>query len=138
VINRILITGSRTWRDTATIRDAITNVAHQHGPDLVIVHGACRTGADRIAADFAYEIGYLTDPHPADWETCAPDCRPGHRRTRRDGSSYCPTAGHRRNQLMVDLGADHALVFMRGKSSGTADCLRRIKRAGIEYTRWDA
>lgn len=136
--HRLLITGSRRWTNQRLISLALLAAVTCDGPGIVVVHGACPTGADNIADTLARQADIPVEPHPADWANCAADCRPGHRKVRRDGTSYCPTAGHRRNQAMVDLGAYHALVFMAGQSSGTADCLRRIKRAGIDYTRWDA
>lgn len=130
---RILITGSRNWTDAQAIRDAIaTAIAGFAGP-VTIIHGGAR-GADQLAAALAPTFG----PHvtcelwPADWEgPCRDECRPGHRRSRHDRSSYCPAAGNFRNQDMVDAGTTVCLGFPLGTSRGTRDCLRRAGKAGI-------
>jgi hypothetical protein len=127
-VRRILVTGSRRWNDVATIRDVLRAYA---GTDTVIVHGAAN-GADAIAEQVATSLGLKTERVAADWERCAPDCPPGHLKQRRgDGRPYCPTAGFRRNQRMVDLGAFMCHVFPLGTSAGTRDCVRRAKAAGI-------
>lgn len=135
---RVLVTGSRSWTDTEVIGAALSDCwrdAVQLGADgITVVHGGA-SGADRIADLWAIRFrgsGVLREPVPADWPSCAAGCRPGHRRRRWDGSEYCPTAGHRRNQAMVDRGAAVALAFPLGASTGTRDCMRRAERAGIE------
>lgn len=134
---RVLVTGSRAWTDGRVLGDALLDCWHdavQLGADgITVVHGAA-DGADSLADLWAVGhrgLGVLREPTSADWLSCAAGCRPGHRRLRRDGSEYCPTAGHRRNQLMVDRGAAVCLAFPLGKSSGTWDCARRAEVAGI-------
>lgn len=130
---RILITGSRTWTNQSIIRNALTIARiSRTGPNrrLVVVHGAA-PGADTIAADLAEQVGLAVEAHPADWDTCHPRCRLGHRRHRRGGGDYCPTAGHRRNQAMVDLGAAACLAFPVGEARGTRHCMERAAAAGI-------
>ena len=133
---RVIVTGGRDFKDGALVWDefealaaACVNNDEFHPP--TIVHGGAR-GADRLCAEAAQEMGFLVDPHPADWDHCAPDCKPGHRR-RAAWGEYCPTAGIRRNQEMVDAGADLLMVFPGG--DGTEDCVRRARRAGIEVYR---
>jgi hypothetical protein len=142
---RILVTGSRKWDDAdllvKALEDAWHDVTQLHGPDrpLVIVHGGA-SGADYWAKAWAMGNGLAYEEHPADWENCAQDCPredPEHRRQRGiDQTEYCPKAGPRRNQLMVDLGADLVLAFHRANSYGTADCIRRASKAGIPIRRY--
>lgn len=150
---RILITGSRTWSDERVIWDAITDTidqaAAQGETEFVVVHGHCPRGADAIA-DFYCEdqAGWrdnmgqelAVERHPADWATCTPACpqQANHRRTGRGGFTFCPLAGHHRNQAMVNLGADILLAFNKGNSRGTADCARRARAAGIPVKEWRA
>jgi hypothetical protein len=141
-VTRILITGSRRWTNAAAISEAIEGYLRTIGAwdewdgvptdDVVIIHGAA-SGADRLAHEWALRHGLLTERYPARWEECAPTCRPTHRKSRRaDGAPYCPTAGHRRNQKMIDVGADVCLAFPIGTAwSGTRDCMRRAEAAGI-------
>lgn len=148
---RILVTGSRTWRDRSAIARALTSVIDEFGghlavPDgvgghpgptwgqITVVHGAA-FGADTLAARIAVSWGLRVEAHPVtndDWHApCGPTCRPGHRRIGRDERNYCPAVGNHRNQRMVDLGADMCLAFPLGRASGTRDCVRRAAAAGI-------
>jgi hypothetical protein len=72
------------------------------------------------------------EAHPAKWAECGPDCptRP-HRKRRRDGAEFCPLAGHRRNKHMIELGADFCLALARAWDSGTGNCARQARAAGI-------
>jgi hypothetical protein len=136
---RILVTGSRSWTDTATIHDALLNACYDATQAIdrdircVIVHGDCPKGADAIAKQWAIDNEVMHEPHPADWSAhCGETCLLStHRKTSAKHGEYCPRAGHRRNQLMVDLGADIVLAFHQDKSRGTADLIARAKKAGI-------
>jgi hypothetical protein len=99
-------------------------------------------GADWLAEQVALdmELAWSFERYPADWQAeCRPQCKPNHRRVRRgETADYCPAVGPYRNQDMVDTGADGWLVFPRegNPSSGTEDCARRAKRAGIVVYRY--
>jgi hypothetical protein len=114
---RILITGSRDFDNPGLLTYELALAAGKSGlprNEVVIVHGACPTGADAQAAGFAAMHGYRTEEHPADWQ---------------QGKS----AGPRRNAAMVALGADVCLaLFQPGAASrGTSDCVRKALDAGI-------
>lgn len=112
-MKRLLITGSRNWRDRQTIRDALAQAWRDLRPGpIVLVHGAAR-GADTIAADIWTRGGLPVEAHPADWN--------------RDGLR----AGPIRNQAMIDLGAHLCLAFPLGESKGTRHCISRARIAGI-------
>lgn len=114
---RILVTGSRDWQDRETIGHALLDVRDKPRPGvasrMVLVHGDCPTGADAIANEWAQRWGWDVEPHPADWET------------------HGKAAGPRRNQQMVDLGADICLAFPLPDSRGTRHCMAAAGRAGI-------
>lgn len=149
---RALFTGSRTWEDEQTIRDAVASLVWLRGPENVtIVHGACLDGADnivdRVAGDWGG--GLTIERHPADWGgPCRSACRPGHRRRRWDGSTFCPAAGLYRDAEMVGLGADECLAFIapcidprcrrRGShgSHGASATARLAEKAGIPVRRF--
>lgn len=95
-VTRILITGSRTWEDHLTVHEALVGAVYQRVP-AVIVHGACRSGADAIASWWARQfahIGVTEERHPADWK------------------AHGKAAGFRRNAEMVDAGAAICLAFI--------------------------
>jgi hypothetical protein len=121
---RILVTGSRDWEDGDAVRRAIAEAMNDRGimtptgkitEQVTIVHGGCPTGADRHAQLWALSLRGLMseEEHPADWI--------------HEGKA----AGPRRNQRMVDAGADICLAFPLGESRGTRDCMRRAEAAGI-------
>src|SRR6478735_7027352 len=114
---RILITGSREWVDRNVIHRAVSEWTRDNVPQnevVTLVHGDASRGADRMARDFARAMWWIEEEaHPADWSW---------------GSKG---AGHERNQLMVDLGADVCLAFVQGKANGTRDCIKKAHAAGI-------
>lgn len=116
---RILVTGSRFWVHELTIMQALaTAQGTTPARQMVLVHGACRTGADSIAARYAKANGWDIEAHPADW------------------ARYRDAAGPIRNQRMVDLGADLCLAFIRDQSVGSSGCLDKARRKGIKTTVW--
>lgn len=113
-MKRIAVFGGRDLRCSVQIRSALDDVLHKHGP-FIVVHGACPTGADRIASQWARWRGLPEEPHPADWQV------------------HGKRAGPLRNQEMVNSGLDGAVAFPGGR--GTADMARRCEAAGIHIWR---
>lgn len=118
---RILTTGSRTWEGFhATIRiqillDTYLAFCEQLGEKLTVVHGDCPKGADQIVDAWARRrdyAGVTVETFPADW-------------------SRGKGAGPRRNQQMVDAGADMCIGFLRDNSAGTQHCLAMARNAKI-------
>ena len=112
---RVIITGSRRWKDRKRIENRLFDLAIEHAgnlDDLVIVHGSAK-GADRIAHQEAEKAGLRVEPHPADWE------------------QYGKRAGVIRNEEMAELGGDLCIAFWDGRSKGTADMMERAKEHGI-------
>lgn len=108
---RVLVTGSRTWRDVATIRRVLRE---QWGEgDAVLVSGACPRGADQLAEQVWASWGGRVERHPADWDT------------------HGRFAGFRRNAAMVALGADICLAFIRDGSRGASHTAALAEAAGI-------
>ena len=142
---RVIVTGSRGWRDYDRLVHELAYVARWcSGGAPLFVHGDASSGADLLTRKACDAQGWAQEPHPADWDTCSwPGCKPGHRRKRRDGTTYCPAAGNFRNQQMCDAGGVAGVAFMmpcpnpacgrRGvhNSHGTADCIERLGSALI-------
>ena len=106
---RVLVCGGRDYDDRATMQRELIGLPL----DSVIVHGDAH-GADRLAADIAPELshGYITEAHPADWK------------------KHGRAAGPIRNQERLDSGIDFVIACPGGR--GTADMVRRARKAGIE------
>lgn len=153
---KLLITGSRSYPSGGLIQTmligALMMLAEMDEP-LEVIHGAAPDGVDwfvqQIMDDLMYGsrvgMGFAdlldVDAVPADWDgpcdLSSGMCQPGHRKPSRFGSSrdYCPTAGHRRNQVMVNKGPERWWAFTDRPlqlSKGTFDCVQRCKAVGIQ------
>lgn len=139
---RALVTGSRNWPWPSVVFHELDRVFSDNKNGLLVVLEGGAGGVDSYAADWMkthpfYNRWIFGERYGAKWYECGPECTPGHRRRRKDGTEYCPMAGHRRNQKMVDAGADICLAFRFAKSSGTTDCMMRAQKAGIEVRLFD-
>lgn len=137
---RILVTGSRDWADRTVIDDTLTAIAAAntfHNRVTVVVHGACPTGADAMADEWARWHAQRSplvefERHRANWR------------------AHGPAAGPLRNREMVAAGADACLAFIgpcrkrhctRPRphgSHGASDCANWAEAAGIPTRRWTA
>jgi len=129
---RVLVTGSRTWTHTPTIRYALATV---WAPGVVLVTGECDQGADLLADQCWTRWGGHVEHWPADWPgPCGPHCLPGHRVWRR-GRLICPYAGLARNTAMVTAGnLDIVVAFIHRASHGATHCMTTAVGAGVPAT----
>lgn len=119
---RVLITGSRDWRNWGLLYLALD---HAFGEAValkrpfVMINGMCRKGADfqglcwrrgMLFHDFPIDL----EPHPALW------------------NEYGKRAGYLRNAEMVNSGADVCLAFIRNSSPGSTHCATLAFEAKIE------
>lgn len=121
---RILITGSRDWNEPALIQKVLENVHRERmlsksldvskARNVVLVSGACPTGADRQAEGVARGLDWGVERHPAKWDTL------GRR------------AGFVRNAEMVRLGADVCFAFIRNNSRGASMTAELAQKSGIK------
>ena len=123
---RVLVTGSREFADVETVERALSDLLAKHGT-LLLVHGACPTGADAIADAWARRMqaeggNVLIDRFPANW------------------GAYGRAAGMRRNAEMVASSAHLCLAFFRAgaPNRGTAHCAKLAQRAEIPVERFYA
>jgi len=109
---RILITGSQLWDDWDTIVKTLDEYSHHD--DVTMVSGACPDGADAMCENYAAELGWKVERHPADWDR------------------YGKRAGYVRNAEMVKLGADYCLAFIKDGSPGSTNTKKLAEDAGIK------
>lgn len=152
---RVLVTGSRGWRWPGTISEALDEQHAVLPPaatmTVVVGYDPQRRrprGTDRHAYEWAHHHELFPRPqraqvvvetHPADWGMCGVGCMIGDQAHRRAAARaeqqgrepWCPRAGHRRNQQMVDSRPDVVLAFCLDDSPGTIDCIERARRARL-------
>lgn len=129
---RILVTGSRVFEYSANgfakvteLNEAMADYLRPLGRwddeadwasgDTVVIVGDCPTGMDLIAREWATNNMLSFEQFKADWD------------------QHGRAAGPRRNQDMVNSGADVCLAFplVLHSWSGTMDCMYRADEAGI-------
>jgi hypothetical protein len=141
---RVLVTGSRDWAQGEVVISALACAAaqcHAAGTaEMIVVHGACGSGADFYAAAFPPlasgrwpGLQITAEPHPARWH------QDGH---------FRKSAGFDRNAEMAALGAGLCLAFLAPCSSrrcrqkephfshGTTHMAGLADQAGIETRRF--
>lgn len=120
---RVLICGDRNWGVATSARDVValyqTAVLHNFveslPSDAIVIEGEAR-GADRAARGEAETRGLIVLRFPADWQR------------------YGRAAGPIRNQQMLDEGKPTRCVAFHDdmeNSKGTADMVRRCRKAGV-------
>ncbi len=115
---RVLVCGSREWTDDWIIDQVLTGIDGNQPvfTETVIIEGGAR-GADTIAGQWRlgeYDVHHIT--YRAEW----------HR--------YGGSAGPIRNQQMLDEGGPDVVIAFSDdikSSKGTADMVRRAKKAGV-------
>lgn len=112
---RLLITGSRNWTNRTVIQRALREAWMSLGgnAEVILVSGACPTGADRMCEEVWEQSGLEVERHPAQWDTLG------------------KRAGFVRNAEMVALGADLCLAFHKANSRGTAHTIHLCNTTGI-------
>lgn len=110
-MKKVLVTGSRDFQDVDLIVQELNRIQTEIGPFILIEGGA--QGADRIARNWAHEVGLPVCTVEANWKR------------------YFKAAGHIRNGWMVALQPDFCVGFPGPRSRGTYDCMDQARDAGI-------
>lgn len=114
---RVLVCGGRDYFDYVTfdkeLSDIYSEFCEGEDPDEVVVIQGGASGADMLAKGWSKSLNFKCEEYPADWKT------------------HGKAAGPIRNQKMLDEGKPDLVVAFPG-GSGTADMVRRAKKAGVE------
>lgn len=105
---RILVCGGREFDDWELLSKTLYPLLTAN---CTVIQGGAK-GADFLARVFAKWRRVPVEEYPADWKT------------------HGKSAGHIRNQQMLDEGKPDLVVAFPGEA-GTADMVRRAKRAGV-------
>lgn len=108
---RLIVAGSRGFRDYDLLRSAIDNIAKQYN-DIIIIEGEAK-GADLLGKRYAKEHGHTFIPMPAEWLD--------------DEGNLDRAAGHRRNENMARI-ANAAIIFWDGLSPGSKSMIQLAKK----------
>ena len=111
---RVLVCGSREWKDRDMISTTLWHVHNRMGGISLIIHGGCR-GADMLAGDVADANGVPYQVYPAYWK-------------------HGKSAGPIRNAKMLAEGKpDLVLAFTHDleASRGIKDMVTRARAAGV-------
>lgn len=118
---RVLVTGSRDWVDRMSLYAMLAKIHSEH-EGMVVVHGDCPTGADRMAQDWADLMGVEAERYPANWD------------------KHGRAAGPIRNRRMVKSKPKPVLclAFIRNGSRGATGCADAAEAARIPTMRFSA
>lgn len=108
---RVCVTGGRDYDDRATLYFQLDMIQVEFRMDE-LWHGDAKTGADRMANDWAMERGVFVRKFPANW------------------SAFGKVAGPMRNRFMADARPDVVVAF-RG-NRGTRDMVNQAKARNIQ------
>lgn len=107
---KVLVCGGRDFNDYKLLNKTLNRV-HKHLKISLLIEGGAK-GADSLAATWAKENNIPIKTFKADW------------------NKFKKSAGPIRNQQMINGGLPE-LVVAFGGGSGTADMIRRAKKANI-------
>jgi len=115
----LVFTGSRTWKDKSLISSIVltaNKAAKKENLSLVLFHGACETGLDKIVANLCEAHAIFSVAVPAPWKI---------------GLS----AGPKRNELLLHsaqgLNTRYLLAFPEPHSKGTIHCMNLGNNLGF-------
>jgi hypothetical protein len=109
---KIALVGSRDYPNESAVLSKLEQARAKYGEELVVVSGACATGADAIAERCAKRLGIPLLLFPADWRT------------------HGKAAGPIRNQKIVDA-ADALIAFWDYGSPGTLNTISLARAKDI-------
>lgn len=102
----VLVFGGRDYPDEKCVRAVLSILYVQYGDRLCVIHGDCKTGADKFADKWCEDHGITPLKFPADW------------------NKYGRAAGPIRNSEMAKQPIDSAIRFGGGK--GSADMTSKL------------
>lgn len=125
--NKLIIAGGRDFTNTTWMEIELDKL-HDAGlidENLELTCGMAK-GADITAYNLFTEYGYTVKEFKADWEDMSSPCLVGIQQYG-NNKKYNKLAGMKRNHEMGDY-ADVLLAFWDGKSKGTEDMIKYMKK----------
>jgi hypothetical protein len=109
---RVIVCGGRDYRDRVAVFAALDRLHAERGIGF-LMQGACPTGADYFAWQWANARRVLCGAYPAKWD------------------KHGKRAGPIRNAEIIERGAPDGVVAFPG-GSGTADMVQQAEAAGLK------
>jgi hypothetical protein len=109
---KLIVAGSRSFRDYATIEAKVDSFLAKHNETAPIIISGGATGADYLGEVYAANKGYKVEKYYADWKT------------------YGKAAGPIRNKVMAET-ATACIVFWDGTSRGSKNMIRTATDFGL-------
>ena len=109
---KILVCGGRDYYDENKIMEVLTDVIGLE-KNVLVIHGACKTGTDSIVQKFCDSYLVTTKPYPANWE------------------KFGRRAGPIRNQQMLDDNPDIDVFIAFPGGAGTKDMVKKAMQSKI-------
>lgn len=132
----LVTTGPRDCRSSPTFTEVFFHLHLVFARELQVIEGGA-TGSDQWVREACESLAIQHEREDADWVgpcDLGGMCRPGHRRPRRGGGTYCPEAGVRRNQHMLDRYDPPMVVALLDRplasTKGTKDMMTRATAEG--------
>ena len=110
---KVLVCGGRNFADKELVFKTLDKVLDKFGGSFILVHGGCKTGADKFADDWAKSREIPHWCFPAEWK------------------KFGKKAGPIRNKRMRDTAKpDQCIAFEGG--DGTKGMIDLMREVGIE------
>lgn len=111
---RVIVCGGRDFSDRGLLSKTLTpyKTPINQKPEHLLISGMAK-GADTLAYEFGQVFGIPVLCFFADW------------------AAHGRSAGPIRNQRMIEEGRPDLVIAFPG-GTGTADCVKRARKAGIE------
>ena len=107
-----MVTGSRGWTHRGKVQQVFWGMDDNYKGKITLFHGGAK-GADRIAAEFAEDLGWEVIEVKADWDV------------------HGKKAGVLRNVQMLDQNPSYVVAFWDGQSKGTKHAFGEAIKRGI-------
>lgn len=125
---KAVIAGSRSIKDYALVKQIIEDTIANEDLTLTAVISGRAYGVDRLAEQWANEVGLPIIEMPADWnDVSSPQAVVKYNQ---QGKPYNAIAGHWRNEAMAKAG-DILILIHDGVSTGSLNMLEQAKKHGL-------
>jgi hypothetical protein len=111
---KLLVTGGRDYTNKELLWSTLDEYRERYGDDLIIIHGAHKSGTDKLADEWAIDREVDCLRVPARWKTTTPTKSAGPRRNQRMRDRYKPqevlaTAGGTGTNGMKELAHERGI-----------------------------